>query len=153
MDARAEIWRAMEIDGGNSHVRGRPDFRRRCVHKNREQGYAIFLNTDGVRALVIAASNAATNFIAAEFRFVGNIPFRFPSAVRGDSRVALADNAAAVAFRDRPVDFGVTGNSEASVIRIAHQSFDLHGLARPIQIAVGDDFYLRFSSRPGVSTP
>src|SRR5262249_59368432 len=91
-------------------------------------------------------------FIAAVFRLGGSFPFLFPPAIRRHGSIALANNSTAVAFRDGPVYFGVSRNDESSVIRIAHQSFDFHGLAWPIQIAVSNDFHLRWSSRPGIIT-
>src|SRR5262249_26514635 len=97
MHTRADVWRAMEIHGGNSSVLGSTDFRRSCFHNDREQGYAIFLDVDGVRTFVIAFGDTAANFIAAEFRFVRNVPFCFPPTIRRDGRAALADNAVAVA--------------------------------------------------------
>src|SRR5262245_38522957 len=135
---------AVKIGRGDPCMRRCTDLWRRCLHHDRKQGDAELLNADGSYASVIATAYNASHFVTPELCPFRHIPLRFPSAISRERRVAFTNNPASIAFTYAPVHSGSDWDHEASGGgHISRQPLHLHGLARTIEIAIGDDLRLR----------
>ena len=132
---------------------GSTDFWVGSFYNDRKERYPIFLNADRVHAFVITAGDTAPNLVTSELCFFRNVPFRLPPSICGKGCIPFPNDTAAIGFRYVPMHLGRVRNGERRVDHIAHQSFHLHGLTRPVQIAVRDDLRVRFSSRTTVVAP
>ena len=123
------------------------------LYYDRKLRHTIFLDADRGSALVVLAGDLAANFEMTELRFFRNIPLCFPSAIARQISRSFSHNAIFVTLRNSQTDDGMLcRNGEAGVSDIAHDTFHLHDLPRPVEIAISNDFGMWFSRRRGSPT-
>src|SRR5205814_5807812 len=142
MNARAHVWRTVKISGRNMRMRGLPDLGLR-LNYDRKKRDPIFFDADPGRAVVILPTYATIDYVMPELCFFRHIPFGLPSAIGRKGNIAFADNSTAVPFHHAPLRISRSWNSEACAGNIAHNPLHLHGLPRPVEVAIGDNFRVR----------
>src|SRR6266545_524192 len=140
---RPHVRRSVKIRGRHMGVRrlADPCFR---LHYDRKNRHTILLDADRRSAVIVLAGDLAANFEMTELRFFRNVPFRFPSAITRKFSGPLSYHAILVTLRDAPIDNGLRRDGEAGGSDIAHDSFHFHHLSWPVEIAISNDFGMRF---------
>ena len=136
----------MKILGRKLRPRRRSDFRL-GFHHDGEQGNAILFNVDIGSSIKGRFSKCAANLELAELRLFGDVPTRVPAAVGRKHGRALSKSAFAGTFSHHPAHVATGRDGEFAIRTRAHHSLELHGLAGPIEISIGNDPGLRISKR------